>query len=148
MKSKTFLILLILLTACSGQHKKLNKIIEKATKAEVFVFDNGTGQNGVKAYESSDPARIKQFKNYFTNKHTPQYKNGFSGKIVLTFGKKEINILFNLNPECTHIAYMLDYNLYTMKLSEAGLAFLKTVTTNIPQNQLKQNKANPGEETN
>ena len=70
---------LIILSGCSGQHKKLNRIIEKATKAEVFVFDKGFDQNGLRAYESSDPARIKQFKNYFTNRHAPQYKCGFSG---------------------------------------------------------------------
>jgi len=147
MKRAFIFITLIILSGCSGQHKKLNRIIEKATKAEVFVFDKGIDQNGVRAYETSDPARIKQFKNYFTNKHTPQYKCGFSGKIVFSSGRKDINVLFNLDSNCTHIAYMIDYNLYTMKLSEKGLEFLKTVTANLPQKTVQQNKVNINEET-
>jgi hypothetical protein len=148
MKRAYSLLLLIILTACSGQHQKLNRIIENATNVEVFVFDKGLGQNGVMAYESSDPARIKEFKNYFTNKHSPQYKNRISGKIVFSSGKKDLNVLFNLDPDCTHIAYMIDYNLYTMKLSEKGLAFLKTVTANLPEKPIQQNKVSSSEETN
>ena len=147
MKRSLVIIPFILLFGCSGQHKKLNKIIEKSTKVEVFVFDKGTVQNGVKAYESNDPARIKEFKYYFTNKHTPQYKFSYSGKIVFTFGKKDINVMFNMNPESTHIAYMIDYDIYTMKLSEKGLLFLKTVTANLPQNTVQQNKVISSEKT-
>jgi len=139
---KRFLLLIpfIVLIGCSGQHKKLNKIIEKADKVEVFVFDKGSSQNGVKAYESTDPARIKEFRSYFTNKHTPSYKFSYTGKIVFTTGKKDINVMFNMNPESTHIAYMIEYNLYTRMLSEKGLEFIKTVTANLPQNPVQQNK--------
>ena len=145
MKRLLIIIPFLLLFGCTGQHKKLNKIIDKSTKVEVFVFDKGSSQNGVKAYESTDPARIKEFKNYFTNKHTPHYKYSYTGKFVFSYEKKDINVLFNMNPESTHIAYMIDYNLYTMKLSEKGKEFLKTVTTNLPQNNVQQNKVNSSE---
>ena len=145
MKRSLIIISLIFLFSCTGQHKKLNRIIEKSTKVEVFVFDKGSVQNGVKAYESNDPVRIKEFKDYFTNKHTPNYKFIYTGKIVFTFGKKDINVMFNMDPASTHIAYMIDYDLYTMKLSEKGLAFLNTVTANLPHNPVQQNKVNNSE---
>jgi hypothetical protein len=147
MKRSLIIIPFIILMGCSGQHKKLNKIIDKSTKVEVFVFDKGSSQNGIKAYESDDPARIKEFKTYFTNKHAPNYKFSYTGKIVFTLGKKDVNIMFNMNPESTHIAYMLEYNLYSMKISEKGLAFLKTVTANLPQNPVDQNKNINSEQT-
>jgi hypothetical protein len=147
MKRSLFIIPFILLFGCSGQHKKLNKIIEKSTKVEVFVFEKGTGQNGIKAFESNDPSRIKEFKNYFTNKHAPSFKYSYTGKFVFTYGKKDINVMFNMSPESTHIAYMIDYNLYTMKLSEKGMEFLKTVTTNLPIPTIEQNKGNNSEQT-
>jgi hypothetical protein len=148
MKRILIITSLILFFGCSGQHKKLNRMIEKSTKVEVFVFDKGSVQNGVRAYESSDPARIELFKNYFTDKHTPQYKCGFTGKIVFSSARKDFNLMFTLDPDCTHIAYMIDYNLYTMQLSDKGSEFLKTVTANIPQKPVQQNKENVGEETN
>jgi hypothetical protein len=139
---RTFIIIpLIFLFGCTGQHKKLNKIIDNSSKVEVFVFDKSTGQNGIKAYESNDPARIKEFKSYFTNKHTPNYDFNYTGKIVFTFGKKTFNIMFNKNPQCAHIAYMIEYNLYTMQLSDKGMEFLKTATANLPQNTIHQTKA-------
>jgi hypothetical protein len=146
MRKVLFITTLILLAGCSGQHKKLNKIIEKSTRVEVFVFDKGSNQNGAKAYESTDPARIKQFEAYFTDKHTPQYQCGYSGKVVFSSEKKNINIMFNMDSNCTHIAYMIDYNLYTMELSKKGLEFLKTVTANLPQKPVQQQKTETGEE--
>jgi hypothetical protein len=140
MKQSLLLIMLVLIFGCSGQHKKLNKMIEKSTKVEVFVFEKSTGQNGIKAYESNDQSRIQEFKNYFTSKHAPSYQSGYNGKIVFTFGKKNLNVLFNLQPETTHIAYMIEYNLYTRQLSKEGVEFLKTVTTNLPMTPVEHHK--------
>ena len=141
------LVLFMILAGCNNQHNKLNKIIEKADKVEVIVFDNGSQEMGIKAFESTDPQRIRKFKAYFTNKHTPTYKYAFTGKFVFTSGRKSTNILFNLNPESTHIAYMIDYSLYTMKLSDKGLEFLKTVTTNLPKSPVQQDKTSTSEQT-
>ena len=140
MKKSLFIIPFIFLFACTGQHKKLNEIIEKSTKVEIYVSVKDSAQTELKIYESSDPVRIKEFENYFTDKHTQNYKYSYTGKIVFKNSEKDVNVMFNLKPESTHIAYMIGFTLYTMNLSEKGLDYLKTITANIPIQPVQQHK--------
>jgi hypothetical protein len=135
LKRWVFIVLILpMLWACTGQHKKLNRIIEQADRVVVVLYDNPGSITGKTVFESTDPDRIKMFMKYFTKKRCSTDNRQFSGRITFYTGNKNTVIEYITQPEYQCVSYSLGYNLYTRQLSADGLEFLKLVTMDT-QNQ-------------
>ena len=99
---------------------KVTEITElsKNTESMQIVFYNDSTPN--KIVEITDQSEIKKFGKFISDKDTPLYKCDYDGQIIfvlnndVAIGKKNtITIEFNLQPDCTHVAYMYACLLYT-----------------------------------
>lgn len=114
--------------------EKVTEITElsKNTESLQIVFYNDSIPN--KIVEISDKSEIKKFGKFITNKDTPLYKCDYDGQIIFILSddvssgdKNTITMEFNLQPDCTHVAYMYAEGLRTKELSAEGVEYLKKV---------------------
>ena len=114
--------------------EKVTEITEltKNTESLQIVFYNDSIPN--KIVEVTDKSEIKKIGKFISDKDTPLYKCSYDGQIIfvlnndVAIGKKNtITMEFNLQPDCTHVAYMYAEGLRTKELSEEGVEYLKKV---------------------
>ena len=114
--------------------EKVTEITEltKNTESLQIVFYNDSVPN--KIVEITDKNEIKKFGKFISDKDTPLYKCSYDGQIIfvlnndVAIGKKNtITMEFNLQPDCTHVAYMYAEGLHTKELSEEGVEYLRKV---------------------
>lgn len=115
--------------------EKVTEITEltKNTESLQIVFYNDSVPN--KIVEITDKNEIKKFGKFISDKDTPLYKCSYDGQIIfvlnndVAIGKKNtITMEFNLQPDCTHVAYMYAEGLHTKELSEEGVEYLRKVS--------------------
>lgn len=112
--------------------EKVTEITEltKNTEKIQVVFYNDSIPNTT--LEITDKSEIKKFGKFISDKDTPLYKCSYDGQLIFILSsdiangnKNTITMEFNLQPDCTHIAYMYAEGLHTKELSEEGVAYLK-----------------------
>ena len=115
--------------------EKVTEITEltKNTESLQIVFYNDSIPN--KIVEITDKSEIKKIGKFISDKDTPLYKCSYDGQIIfvlnndVAIGKKNtITMEFNLQPDCTHVAYMYAEGLHTKELSEEGVEYLRKVS--------------------
>lgn len=114
--------------------EKVTEITEltKNTDKIQVVFYNDSVPNTI--VEITDKSEIKKFGKFISSKDTPLYKCTYDGQLIFLLsddvatGKNNtITMEFNLQPDCTHVAYMYAEGLHTKELSAEGVEYLRKV---------------------
>lgn len=126
----TLVFFAVMLLRC----EKVTEITELAKNTDKIqiVFYNDTVPNTI--IEVTDKSEIKKFGSYISDKDTPLYKCEYDGQLIFLLNndvssgdKNTITMEFNLQPDCTHVAYMYAEGLRTKELSEEGVEYLRKV---------------------
>ena len=99
----------------------------EATRVKIFEHRQNDGRmTDTLVFETPYRAEIDKILGFVSTRSTEAFKCGSTGMMVFEFTNKPRAIMeFNLKPECQHVAYTIDNQIFFKELAPEGQTYLK-----------------------
>ena len=137
---KLILILSIfIISSCCLLNINKSDILTQADMVRIsfYAYEDEKLNENYQSIELTKKEEISHILSFISNSNAKFYKCGYHGSIdFLKNGKSilEEKMQFNLSSGCKHIVFIKNDHLYSKRLSEEGVIFLKEQYDKIPEN--------------
>lgn len=127
----SFLVFMTVMFMRCEKPTELTEVVNNTEKIQIAFYNGDAPDTYVEITERGD---IKKFDNFVGSEDTPVYKCGYDGQIVFFLypdvaagTKNTITMEFNLQPDCTHMAYVFAGALQTKTITSEGIDYLQSL---------------------
>jgi hypothetical protein len=129
---------IFIISSCCVLNINKSDILAQADMVRIsfYAYEDGKLNQNYQSIELTKKEEISHILDFISNRNTKFYKCGYHGSIdFLKNGRStlEDKMEFNLSSSCNHIVFIKNDHLYSKRLSEQGVIFLKEQYDKIPE---------------
>lgn len=122
---RNFFLAVTLLFTVSCNQFWISGILDRADEAEIQFYSKDSTDNNLSVIRITDADELKKIETFISEKESKQFKCGYDGTIRFkSNGQILIDTEFNLQPDCRHIAFVLNNKVQFRELTEEGEKYL------------------------
>ncbi len=111
---------------------EISELAKNTDKIQVVFYDQSGNENFF--IDIIDKREIRKFSGYISEEETPLYKCRLDGRIIFFLNEEaargnfnSVDMDFNLQDDCHHVAYEYSGGLQTKQLTNKGLSYLRSL---------------------
>ncbi len=129
-----FTFLLLMFLRCE-KVTEISELAKNTDKIQVIFYDESG--NEASFIDITDKKEIRKFSSYISEMETPLYKCRIDGRLIFFLNEESargnynsVDMDFNLEDDCHHVAYEYSGRLQTKKMTDKGIDYLRSLKAN------------------